>query len=660
MASINGETFYNTPTTIGSYTKDKAGNVIELGLGTDFYNENMALQNKVAPLLSNPSKRDITGSSIADFYNGKISFEQLTNAINGSPTFNPNIGPQINYGNGPQSLTPAQTTALNSGQGIGAVANMNAPATAPTSSQVTKNDIQNGASQTYIVKSGDNLSKIAAQFGVPISSISGYSSGDPNKIGVGEVLSINSGGLNNVSTSPVPVSTITPSTTINFSNPSTAPVGVATAVGAQTVNGINQTLANQVGPVESTSNALTQRISDLLNQTGGQGQALATAEQANGVNDLKTQLQNISGEINNITAQKNALNVDIQGKPITMSSIVGAQAQANAVLDARIFTLTAQANALQGNIQLAEQNAQKAVDLQYAPILEELKIKQAQLELIAPQLSKEEAARAAALKQQYDEQQKQIAETKSTQKELSQFTLDSMSKYPNAGIKLGDSPEVISSKISSTPQYKASIDKFNATGGVAGITGQPKAISTGNEQADILKEKLDLIDTLINHPGLDSRVGPNAVSRTLWAFSDSFGAGQDFASGVAQLVSKETIDTLTALKARGGTLGALSDQERLLLQNAATKIGNWQVWQDKSGKQVPQGTAGAVPIGEYNIDEESFKKELETIKRLTKVAVTRALGYDPTIVPSADTQSVLDIYTSNSSSTGVFDPSIYY
>lgn len=44
----------------------------------------------------------------------------------------------------------------------------------------------------YVVQSGDTLGAIALKFGVPISSISGYRSGDPNKIFPGETLSIGS------------------------------------------------------------------------------------------------------------------------------------------------------------------------------------------------------------------------------------------------------------------------------------------------------------------------------------------------------------------------------------------------------------------------------------------------------------------------------------
>lgn len=43
---------------------------------------------------------------------------------------------------------------------------------------------------TYTVKPGDTLSKIASQYGTDIGSVTGYKSGDPNKIGVGEVLTI--------------------------------------------------------------------------------------------------------------------------------------------------------------------------------------------------------------------------------------------------------------------------------------------------------------------------------------------------------------------------------------------------------------------------------------------------------------------------------------
>ena len=47
------------------------------------------------------------------------------------------------------------------------------------------------AGTAYTVQPGDTLSGIAARFGVPVSAVSGYRSGDPNLIYPGEVLTVN-------------------------------------------------------------------------------------------------------------------------------------------------------------------------------------------------------------------------------------------------------------------------------------------------------------------------------------------------------------------------------------------------------------------------------------------------------------------------------------
>jgi hypothetical protein len=143
-------------------------------------------------------------------------------------------------------------------------------------------------------------------------------------------------------------------------------------------------------------------------------------------------------------------------------------------------------------------------------------------------------------------------------------------------------------------------------------------ISQG-QAATVLDEKIKTIDGLIKDTSKygDSVVGTNRFARNTWLnpFSklDTLtGKAQNFIGSVEQLVSKETMDMLVNLKAKGGTLGALSDQERLMLQNAATKIGKWAV-KDKNGNVIG-----------YNIDEKSFKKELENIKSLAETAKQNA------------------------------------
>lgn len=136
--------------------------------------------------------------------------------------------------------------------------------------------------------------------------------------------------------------------------------------------------------------------------------------------------------------------------------------------------------------------------------------------------------------------------------------------------------------------------------------------SVVSEESAILQNKIDLIDELLVSKGINGVVGTTALGR-IDIINKLTGESQNFSAGVAQLVSKETIDTLVNLKARGGTLGALSDQERVLLQNAATKIGNWEI-KDKSGF----GT------GRYDASEKDFIKELEKIKELANTAIEKA------------------------------------
>jgi hypothetical protein len=151
---------------------------------------------------------------------------------------------------------------------------------------------------------------------------------------------------------------------------------------------------------------------------------------------------------------------------------------------------------------------------------------------------------------------------------------------------------------------------------------QAKASET---KVSVLQDKINLIDSLLTSKGLAGSVGPYAVAR--WTpFQPDKADRQEFSAGVNQLISKETVDTLLNLKAQGGTLGALSDQERIMLQNAASKIGTW-MQKDKNGNST----------GKFEISEEAFKKELNNMKDLAQKAMTRAQGQ-----PSKEQTQVLD------------------
>lgn len=148
---------------------------------------------------------------------------------------------------------------------------------------------------------------------------------------------------------------------------------------------------------------------------------------------------------------------------------------------------------------------------------------------------------------------------------------------------------------------------------------RPTGAGGGGEDEGVvlaLQDKIGNINSLLDHAGLRDAVGTMAgINRsTPFSFSKATGTKMDFIAGVQQLVSQDTLNTLINLKKEGGTLGALSDGERIMLQSAASRIGTWSV-KDKNDSVVG-----------YNASEKDFKKELETIKTLTERALKEAGG----------------------------------
>jgi len=172
----------------------------------------------------------------------------------------------------------------------------------------------------------------------------------------------------------------------------------STAAGESTSSSVQEIL-NILNAVPETDaqkqeGELSQKISDMLAQTAGESAMLAEQlAKPGGANELTEQLTNTNNEINSLIAQKNAYNTDLEGKPITMSSIIGKQRQVNAVFDAKIFTATARANSLMNNIELARQNAQDAVNAKFGPIFEQIDIYQNQLLALKPLLDKADQER---------------------------------------------------------------------------------------------------------------------------------------------------------------------------------------------------------------------------------------------------------------------------
>lgn len=146
-----------------------------------------------------------------------------------------------------------------------------------------------------------------------------------------------------------------------------------------------------------------------------------------------------------------------------------------------------------------------------------------------------------------------------------------------------------------------------------------------------IQKKIDGLEDILNHPGLDSSVGPNAMART--AVGDAFGNKSDFIAKVQRLLSEKALQSLIDAKAEGATFGALSDAELKILQEAATNIGSWVV---KNKKGTVTG---------YNINEEKFKEEIERIKTDYMDAMRKAAGQEVAVTTMQ--QAIDDYYLQN-------------
>lgn len=133
-----------------------------------------------------------------------------------------------------------------------------------------------------------------------------------------------------------------------------------------------------------------------------------------------------------------------------------------------------------------------------------------------------------------------------------------------------------------------------------------------------IQTKIGLIDEIeANKLGAAGVVGLFPGITTLKSIFNK-GERIDFMASVQQLVSKETLSALINVKAQGGTFGALSDGERVLLQNAATKISGWI--------EKESADPNATPTGNIITSFKSFNKEVVLIKALAQKALARAQG----------------------------------
>lgn len=192
---------------------------------------------------------------------------------------------------------------------------------------------------------------------------------------------------------------------------------------------------------------LSKQVSQLLGKisTGaesltGRGAAQLEAEEKLGIQTISqalgnknTELKRKMAEINALTASYENLNQQESAKPILSAIIGGRQSILARDYAAKKNMLTADAGliqaellGLQGSLESAQNAANRAVDLMYADRESSYNAKLKQLEILQPQLEKEEARYADAMKLVLQQQMTKMADEKQEKKDIQNLKLEAI------------------------------------------------------------------------------------------------------------------------------------------------------------------------------------------------------------------------------------------
>lgn len=439
---------------------------------------------------------------------------------------------------------------------------------------------------------------------------------------------------------------------------------------------VEDTQAQQLG------NKLSERIFSSLQNLTGEQQALGEAQQAAGVGQFKQQLQDINAQILKKQAELQQDDIrliqsvqNLEQQKIPMEFITGQQQSvqrdaqiARALKASEIGILNASALATQGNIALAMETAQQAVDLKYAPYKEEIALYKSQLEALAPILSRDEKKQAReqelkanlALKdletrQKNDEALQNMLVTASSQN----APMDLLNRAKNAktpseaamilGQYAGDfyKTELLKQQIATekaqrskiyadmtateqakqSPEVEAWVNNINS--GKAKLSDVPAklkslvsvGLASAQAKADptTIQSSLNELDTLQKLRSDDLAIKGLSGTLTVGPFNVLYTSRlNDWKANMENTLSKLTVAELARVKNTGVTFGALSEGERTAVASAASALN--------SAKQYEGEGENRRWTGKFNASEEFVREKIKQIEDLAELDFQKRTG----------------------------------
>lgn len=195
------------------------------------------------------------------------------------------------------------------------------------------------------------------------------------------------------------------------------------------VNSFKSSVDTGIAEAQDTNKTLGTRILDMVNRIGGKQQALTTAQQNAGVFDYQKQLTDINSQIQQLQKENSITKLNAQGQPIAQDEINKQTADADRRYAVKALGLSSIAQTLQGNLSLASDLAQRAVDTEYGAYENQLNYLKTALDLNKETMSSAEKKRAEELNLYIENQKMAIDAAKEEKKNI----YDILSKAAQGG-----------------------------------------------------------------------------------------------------------------------------------------------------------------------------------------------------------------------------------
>jgi len=197
---------------------------------------------------------------------------------------------------------------------------------------------------------------------------------------------------------------------------------VAKESNIQTIDELIKTL--QTPTTSETERAtLTDQLKTALEEVKGKSTRLAEEEQKAGVSNMVKQLQNINQQIASTQAGLMTGIAQEEARPIARQFITGRTAEMQRQAAAELGALSLTSQAIQGNISLAQQTAQRTVDLEFAAQEQEIENVKTLLDLNYNNLTREDKKKADELNIRLAEREELIAKQKEEKTNISNLAI---------------------------------------------------------------------------------------------------------------------------------------------------------------------------------------------------------------------------------------------